>query len=401
MKRPLPALILLFVLLPGLARGGPLPAILAKALHPTDALLVIEEPNRVVYDQQADALCIPASTLKIATALLALNTLGETYRFPTDVALTAGGTLYLKGYGDPLLISEVLDSYAAMVAKELTEAGISAITGIGVDDSYFDRVAIPGVRPRSSQPYDAPNGALCTNFNTVSYRRTVKGDLISAEPQTPLLPFVARRIPQDAPGGRMRLSPAESRLYAGHLFRYFLQRHGIKVTGAVAPLPKPSGPFPYEKRLLSPWTLPEALEKLMAFSNNFMANQIFLACGANAKGEPATLEKGCTAFCDVMTRLINRCPEVVEGSGISRQNRITARTMDALLQCFAPHARLLHEEGGAQFKTGTLNDVSTRVGYLTTPNGKRYRFSIFTHRQNGEAGEILSALQTALSTSLE
>ncbi|VVS95482.1 D-alanyl-D-alanine carboxypeptidase/D-alanyl-D-alanine-endopeptidase [Desulfoluna spongiiphila] len=398
MKRPFPILMgLICLLLPGIAGGEALPSALAAALHPSDVLLVTEEPHRVVYSQHPDTLSVPASTLKIATALLAFETLGEAYRFPTDAALTEDRILYLKGYGDPLLTSEVIEKYAGMVAKELGASGIDSISGIRVDDTYFDRITIPGVISRSHQPYDAPNGALCANFNTVNYRRAKNGGLISAEPQTPLLPFVAKRIPPNAPGGRIRLSPAESRLYAGHLFGWFLQKRGIKVTGTVAPLPVPKGPFLYTRRLLSPWTLAEAVNKLMAFSNNFMANQIFLASGAHAEGTPATLEKGRSAFCHVMTRLITHCPAVVEGSGISRQNQLTARTMDALLEQFAPYAPLLHTEGGVRYKTGTLNGVSTRAGYITAPTGRAYRFVIFTHRAKGNAGQVLDALKATLS----
>jgi len=399
MKRPFPILMgLLCLLLPGIVGGETLPASLAAALHPSDVLLVTEEPQRVIFSQHPDTLSVPASTLKIATALLAFQSLGESYRFPTDAALSTDHTLFLKGYGDPLLTSEVIERYAAMLAKELKASGFDTVTGIRVDDTYFDRITIPGVVTRSNQPYDAPNGALCANFNTVNYRRTKKDKLVSAEPQTPLLPFVARRISPDAPDGRIHLSPAESRLYAGHLFGWFLQEHGIRVTGTVDPLPMPEGPFLYTRRLLSPWTLTEAVEKLMAFSNNFMANQIFLASGAHTEGAPATIEKGCSAFCQAMTRLIKHCPAVVEGSGISRKNRMTARTMDALLKSFAPHASLLHQEGGARFKTGTLNGVSTRAGYFTAPDGRRYRFAIFTHRKKGNAGQVLDALKTVLST---
>lgn len=383
---------------PAFAGTGQLPTPLAKTLHPSDALLVTEGSQNVIFSQNAKALYVPASTLKIATALFALETLGESYRFPTAVALSKETILHLKGYGDPLLTSEVLDEYAKQVAKDLSAAGIHTIDGIAVDDLYFDRVVIPGVILNSRQPYDAPNGALCANFNTVFYTRDNKGIPVSAEPQTPLLPFVARRIPQDVTKGRIRLEPTESRLYAGHLFRWFLEKHGIKVAMNVRAMPFPEKKGPYEKQLLSPYTLPETIEKLMAFSNNFIANQLFLASAAQIEGAPATLEKGRSAFCNIMTPHLKACPDAVEGSGISRKNKISAETMDALLAHFAPYAHLLHTEGGTRYKTGTLTGVSTRAGYLTSPSGATYRFVIFTNRDNGNAGTILRALKTALET---
>ena len=75
------------------------------------------------------------------------------------------------------------------------------IVDLVVDDTYFaDPLAIPGVAA-SSQPYDAPNGALCANFNTVNYA-TEAGRRISAEPQTPpgrLCP-APHRFQRAAPG---------------------------------------------------------------------------------------------------------------------------------------------------------------------------------------------------------
>ncbi|BCS95802.1 peptidase M15 [Desulfoluna limicola] len=384
-------------IIPAFAGTGKLPAQLAKALDPSDAILVTDGSQHVIFSQNAKALYVPASTLKVATALFALETLGESYRFPTDVTLSQENILHLKGYGDPLLTSEVLDQYAKRVANDLTAGGIYDIDGIAVDALYFDPVTIPGVVLNSHQPYDAPNGALCANFNTVFYTRNNKGIPVSAEPQTPLLPFIARRIPPDVSKGRIRLEPAESRLYAGHLFRWFLEKHGVTVAMNVRAMPFPEKKGLYEKQLLSPYALPETIKQLMAFSNNFIANQLFLASAARVEGEPATLEKGRRAFCDVMTPHLKACPDVVEGSGISRKNKISAETMNRLLDHFSPYADLLHTEGNTRFKTGTLTGVSTRAGYLTTPTGNIYRFVIFTNRKDGNAGTILRALQAALA----
>ena len=57
-----------------------------------------------------------------------------------------------------------------------------------LDDTYFTQpLTIPGISS-SSNPYDAPNGALCANFNTVFFKHSRDG-YASAEPQTPLLPM--------------------------------------------------------------------------------------------------------------------------------------------------------------------------------------------------------------------
>ena len=71
--------------------------------------------GEVIYQKQGDKGITPASTLKILTAAAALETLGENYRFTTDV-LTNGkvtngvldGNLYLRGTGDPHAVEKGL-----------------------------------------------------------------------------------------------------------------------------------------------------------------------------------------------------------------------------------------------------------------------------------------------------
>lgn len=106
--------------------------------------------GEIIYEANADRKVTPASTLKILTAAAALETLGEEYRFTTDV-LTDGsiangalnGNLYLRGQGDPTLMKKDLDVFAANLAKQ----GIKRINGdlIG-DDSWFDSIRLsPGI----------------------------------------------------------------------------------------------------------------------------------------------------------------------------------------------------------------------------------------------------------------
>ena len=55
-----------------------------------------------------------------------------------------------------------------------------------------------------------------------------------------------------------------------------------------------------------------------------------------------------------------------EGSGISRDNRFTARGLAKVLTLFAPHAELLHGHDGGLNKTGTMSGISTLAGYADT-----------------------------------
>jgi D-alanyl-D-alanine carboxypeptidase/D-alanyl-D-alanine-endopeptidase (penicillin-binding protein 4) len=83
----------------------------------------------------------PASVEKMLTTLVALDTLGPTYTWKTDVyvlgEVTDGvldGDLLLKGYGDPYLVTERF----WQLLRRIRQAGISVIDGdLLIDDSYF------------------------------------------------------------------------------------------------------------------------------------------------------------------------------------------------------------------------------------------------------------------------
>ena len=81
---------------------------LKDRVGPRDAVVVSGPDNRILFSHNADTLLIPASTLKILTALTAFYYLGEDYRFRTEFYVDAESNLKIKGYGDPLLISETV-----------------------------------------------------------------------------------------------------------------------------------------------------------------------------------------------------------------------------------------------------------------------------------------------------
>ncbi|MFH1581292.1 MAG: D-alanyl-D-alanine carboxypeptidase, partial [Pseudomonadota bacterium] len=176
-----------------------------------DAVLVANRQGRIIFSKNAEKPLIPASTLKILTSLVALYYLGPDYRFTTEFYMDANANLKIKGYGDPLLISEVLAKISKSLSADLSIKA-QRINDLVLDDSYFIRkIVIPG-KTESLEPYDAPNGAMCVNFNTVYFKKQLKdGSFISAEPQTPLLPIAFKRIKQSGlDRGRIVLTHAEN-----------------------------------------------------------------------------------------------------------------------------------------------------------------------------------------------
>jgi serine-type D-Ala-D-Ala carboxypeptidase/endopeptidase (penicillin-binding protein 4) len=364
---------------------------LSALAGPRDAVLVAAPDGRIIAAVHEDRTLIPASILKLLTTLTALKKLGLDYRFRTGFYLDAHNNLKIKGYGDPLLISETIESIARHLATL-----VPAVHDLVLDDSFFaNPVSIPG-RGTSSQPYDAPNGALCVNFNTVAFKRE-NGSWVSDEPQTPILPSVIPKIAASGISrGRINLAADQSEAlqYAGELFRFFLKQAGMRVTGAVR-----RGRVDSESDVLvwlhrSDATLDQVVSNLLRFSNNFIANQLFLAMGAEILGPPATVDKGLQVLRGFYrVDLGIETGRIVEASGISRENRITAEAMLKVLQNYEPYHDLMHREGRQFYKTGHLKGVRTRAGFLSGAGGELYCFVVMCNTPGKSTDAIMAAIE--------
>ena len=191
-------LALVLLLLPASALAGVKETI--AALAPSAVVLVVDAKGNELVAQNADQAFTPASVTKIVTAWLALEVLGGDYRFETRFYLDAKRVLYVKGGGDPYLISEELAPLAtALVAK----IGKAPITGIVIDASYYPSdLRIPGIE-NDDTAYDALNSALGVNFNTI-YAERIGNKVVSAEEQNSDHPDRDRSVPREGPPGRRR-----------------------------------------------------------------------------------------------------------------------------------------------------------------------------------------------------
>ncbi|MFC1883479.1 D-alanyl-D-alanine carboxypeptidase/D-alanyl-D-alanine-endopeptidase [Thermodesulfobacteriota bacterium] len=362
-----------------------------RALGPDDSMVVADPSGRIIFKHNISVKRIPASTLKLLTSLSAIDNLGPEYRFKTKFYSGRRNSLVIKGYGDPLLISEIWLKIAEGMSHKMKE-----VNDIIVDDSYFHpNIVIPG-RKHSTNPYDAPVGALCANFNTVFFSKGRDGRFISAEPQTPIIPFALKRIKSLGMNqGRYTFShkPGDAARYAGELFLHFLANKGVKFRGEVlAGSVEEGDSLIYE--YYSDFTLEELLMKMLEFSNNFIANQLIISMGAHAHNPPGTLEKGMRVVRDYAKLKVGLTDiNMVEGSGISRKNRLSAIDMLAILQAFRPYRRLLKKEGPFLYKTGTLRHIRTRAGFYDKGDGAPYTFAIFLNRQGPNIESLMKAIK--------
>jgi D-alanyl-D-alanine carboxypeptidase/D-alanyl-D-alanine-endopeptidase (penicillin-binding protein 4) len=160
-------------------------------------ILVVDGKGNELVAQNADEPFVPASVTKIVTAWLAVEVLGGDYRFETRFYLDDKRVLYVRGGGDPFLISEEL----ALLATDLVAAvGKQPIDGIVLDASYYpSNLRIPGIED-TNNAYNALNSALAVNFNTI-YAVRSGNKVSSAEKQTPITPLAIAQFRARGPKG--------------------------------------------------------------------------------------------------------------------------------------------------------------------------------------------------------
>ncbi len=351
---------------------------------------------------------VPASILKLATAAAALHQLGPDYRFRTEIALDGERNLYVRGYGDPYLVSEAWRA----IAKSLQERGVFelALKSLVLDDTAFaPNQAVDGSE-HSLNPYDARLGALVTNFNSVNVQVIRRGKVVSAEPQTPLTPLaaeLARTLPRGTHRINLSARPRNTLRYSGEVARAIFQEQGARFTGPVQIRATPAGLAPvlvYRSEL----ALRDVVQAMLEFSNNFIANQVTLVMALESKGAPARLSEGVALTRRFLIEQEGLSPgsfSLVEGSGISRNNRVDLLAMLRITEAFYPWRDLLrvHDAGLARMvlaKTGTLSDVHSLAGFLPAPNGEQRAFVIMLNQKAHNREPILKLLMDRFSADL-
>ncbi len=423
----------------------------AKALAPTiDAIIddsklkqtevgvaVVEvATGQVLYSRNADRGLNPASNAKLVTTATALAVLGPEYRFATKFYAPAGawrgselrGDLYIRGTGDPALVTE--DLYR--IARDLHARGLRKITGtVVVDSSYFDADGFPPGFEQKDEfaSYRAPGGATSVNFNThVVYMRpgaTVGAPAVATvEPPVPCVVLensvttaAGRKAPVQAEsevrGGKLHIQftgtigvdagvasyrypihdPSQ---YAGEAFVAALRDAGIKVQGKKVG----KGKVPAAADLVSTHrsqTLGTLIRGVNKHSNNFMAEQVLKSLAP----EPATADAALDVVRTHLSSLgINGSGLAVgNGSGLYDTNRVSASQLAQLLRAayrdpryasdFVASLPIAGADGTlrrrmrgdgtkrrVRAKTGTLNHVSALSGYAFLPDGRVLAFSI-------------------------
>jgi D-alanyl-D-alanine carboxypeptidase/D-alanyl-D-alanine-endopeptidase (penicillin-binding protein 4) len=394
-----------------------------------------------IYDHYGDTLLNAASNHKIVTTSAAIDLLGPDYIFETGVAFEEG-RLYVKGEGDPTLDVEALE---VLVRSALEEIGDAVVETVVVDDSAFSSESIaPGFdRGGKGVSYQAPSGALSVNFNTVEVIvYPVEG---SARPGVRLEPdstrarvinrartthssagrvqvetragqdalgpiteiVVSGRIPKSGLAQVLRRRVADPGLFAGGVIaRTIAVERGVDAPGVER------GVRPIALREIAYRASPPLLEitsRVLAYSNNFIAEQLLRTLGWRLTGDPGDWENGREVLAGYWSALGQSMDEIrfQNGSGLSREGRISAQALVDLIAVAERNqvagksvldalplageegtlrARLRKSGKRVRAKTGTLDGVSALSGIISAEDGTpQVAFSIISNVRKGEA----------------
>ncbi len=422
--------------------GLPVTVVEALARHklPADALSVFVQragDAAPLVAHHADVARNPASLIKLLTTFIALDVLGPTWRWRTEAFIDGpldggrlAGDLILRGGGDPSLVTERL----WLFQRALRSKGLQHIDGeLVIDNSFFAREETdPGAF--DGQPYRSYNtlpDALLVNFQTANFLfrpDPVHGRVeILADPaladieirnrmrvfrggcdaRNSSISMVAgnddRRRPVLTFSGALAAQCTEYQLsralpnapaFAHAVFKALWQEQGGTLAGGWRVGTAPSGRAPLAAIESPP--LAEVIRSVNKYSNNVMTRHIFLTLGV-AEGEgPATLDKSRQVVGRALRRHGLEFPElrVVNGAGLSRDTRISARSLGRLLLAvgesplraeFQASMSLAGLDGTTQrrfrrdplagrsrLKTGSLDGVSAIAGYVLSRSGEEY-----------------------------
>jgi D-alanyl-D-alanine carboxypeptidase/D-alanyl-D-alanine-endopeptidase (penicillin-binding protein 4) len=204
----------------------------------------------------------------------------------------------------------------------------------------------------------------------------------------------------------------EPNVYAGMALRSMLMEKGVRVPSSeIGHAQIPSG----ARKIAELESLPlrEIVTLMNKFSNNFIADTLVKTLGREQKGAPGTMEKGLQVIREEATRLgLNEMGfRVVSGSGLTRENRMTANQFVRLLNAAYLDFDVLPEllsslpiagrdgtlrsrmkgttaSGRLRAKTGSIDGVSALTGVVQSVNGELLAFAVLMNDRSQSSAAL-------------
>ncbi len=388
--------------------------------------------NTVVRSHNRALPFIPASTTKIPATVFALNVLGPDYRFETFLkykgSISNGvlkGDLFLKGTGDPLLtVSDLMG-----MIDRMKEKGITAVTGrFYYDESWLSASSSIDPEMEADVSFNSGVSALSLDYNTITaeWKRDKKTNALEIY-LTPTLPmnrtgisreklrdnikFTYRDLggseswllsPDETRDGSERLPVKKPALYTAQMFAMLCGMRGISIQGQPEPGVMPRGASDIVTHRGQ--RLADIVDLTLTYSINLMAELMMLAAVKDESGEAMKLDRAArelsSYFSGKMDKINWKGFSLVNGSGLTTENRVTPEQMMAILiyadaqdyqgkkfRSFLPASgwewSLMNRFGDPNTafhvwaKTGTINYALALAGYLYTRSHRNMAFVIF------------------------
>lgn len=375
--------------------------------------------GEVVYDLNSDKLVPPASTQKLVTLAAALDTLGTDYAFKTSLYKNVNNELYLKLGADPFLTSKNLDTLMAEAKKKK----IVEPKNIYIDDYILDSVEwgegwqwddelnplmtkfgsynLDGnllsivVMPTAS---DAPAKIYPKKFYPLTFMNMVTtGSANNIEVEK-----TAVSLPDMLTVKGTVSKPETFEIPVNNLKRYFRLRleetvnnNKLEYYGNYMQKKTPDKDVYLVYEISHPMQM--AVDAVLERSNNLVTETVFKLAGGkfvNNTGSTDAALKMFQAYCEKLNLDTNDI-KLVDGSGVSKNNLMSADFMTDFLLAISKHEqfinyknamatpgegtlkdRMLYFNGNLKAKTGTLSDISSIAGYITSQSGNNYAFDI-------------------------
>lgn len=439
MKKIFKLLLLLFILIgfTGMAYARPFENPLSSAIRKSDisssALISVSfkeiSSGKKAFELNQNTPMTPASVQKIATLLPSIDTLGKDYEFKTQLYKNKDNNLYIKLGADPYFTSADLKD----IIKALSGQKIITTKAIYIDDSILD-----SNEWGEGWQWDDDLNPLIPKFGSYN----MDGNLLAINicPTSPGAPadistnvfyptaFINNVVTGDKTDVKLvrknYISPdvinadgtisydLTLQIPVNYPRRYFilrleeaLRKQKISYYGDYnrLKLPKNTTLINEAKHPLS-----SAIEDILKKSNNMVAETVFKIAG----GKYANESGSATASAEMLNNYYKKLGvktdniKIVDGSGVSRNNLMTADFMTEILlktaqnketsdfKCLLAQAgegtlkdRMLYFKDNLRAKTGTLTNISSIAGYLTAKSGKTYAFCIMINDSKSKSAD--------------
>ena len=380
------------------------------ASQPGTSCLTVASSGRTIFLDDPDLPLVPASLLKLVTAVAAMEVLGPDHRFRTTVVASAApvdgvvaGDAWLVGGGDPILsTSDYIARFrnqpqtATLVeglADALVAAGVVSIQGSLLGDgSRYDDDRYPDPWPARfvDQDQSGPLSALTVN------------DAWEAFP-----PLPDATEPDETP-------TADPAAHAASVLAAQLAARGVSVAGTGAAVAPPGA---VEVAAIESPPLTDLVGQMLRESDNQTA-ELLLKEIAVASGRPGSSADGVAVANEVIAGLGLPVGGSIaaDGSGLGDGSVLSCSLVQAILDRATPESAIgrglpvagetgtlsrrfvdVPATGRLVAKTGTLNQVTSLAGYVSTLPGSTLTFSLIV---NLDAGDVVDENDLAVQDRL-